>query len=360
MTDPGEYCQTNPDVYVGCYLTFEYNGTNSTGDALVGLPYNVEGHDFNGSTPTANYEGEKLADWSEIGCTFGNAWQTTTERMYLSAYHKRLSGFGPNGSDAIYQLDNNGNVTGVIELDNLLSGTNNAGTDVHDFSTDANGIIFDVPSFEPVGKTSFGDIDISGDMRTLYAMNLFDRKIYAFDVSSGNTSSVTLLNTPGSMTNFGWTTPDPCGTSEHRPFGLAWHAGKLWLGMVCEDASNAYVYSLDVSGTTFDLEITVPLDYSREQVFSLISPPDTEWFPWADNINTVPYKGGEEITRPQPMLSDLEFDPVDGAMILGFRDRWGDQTGSGYSRSTRYNYPDHPRRCRREICCECVITAELG
>ncbi|MFK7932839.1 MAG: SdrD B-like domain-containing protein, partial [Saprospiraceae bacterium] len=298
----------------------------------VSIPYNADGHDFTGEMPTAGYQGTKLTDWSAIGATYGSAWQTTTERIYLSAYHKRLAGFGPNGIDAIYQLDRNGAIQGVIELDNFLTGTNTAGTDVHDFSANGGGVIFDANSYPEVGITSFGDIEISADMNTLYVMNLFDRKIYAFDVSTGNVASVSLLNTPGSTTTFGWSLPDPCGASEYRPFGLAWHEGKLWVGMVCEDATNAYVYSLDVAGTSFNLEVTVPMTYTREYIFSEAVPQNTVWEAWDNDIATVPYSinsagANEEITYPQPMLTDIEFDPADGSMLLGFRDRWGDQMG---------------------------------
>ncbi|MEZ4617042.1 MAG: hypothetical protein R2867_16260 [Caldilineaceae bacterium] len=100
------------------------------------LPYSADGHHFTAATHPARtaafgYRYEYLGTGR---CRLVIAWQRTTARVYAAAFHKRYSGFGSSGPDAIYQLDLNGTVTGVIELDTLLGIANSAGTDAHNFT----------------------------------------------------------------------------------------------------------------------------------------------------------------------------------------------------------------------------------
>lgn len=326
VQNPADYCQENPDVAISCFVMGEYDGPNKNLEAVVAFPYDATGNRMNDTS--------KLTAWDDIGAVYGAAWNAKTEHLYFSSYHKRYVGFGPNGPDAIYQLNRNGNVLGAIELDALLSGTNTAGTNRHNLtSVGANGEINDDNAYAYVGRTAFGDLEMADDMETLYVVNLHDRKIYAFNVADGNVNNATLLNTPGAGgNNYGWATPDECGSVAHRPFGLAWHEGKLWVGSVCESngsggPGNAYVHSLDPSGTTFNLETMLSLNFDREDVFQSGS---DDWNAWSNNVTTVNARRNTsgDTSYPQPMLTDIEFDPADGAMILGFRDRWGDQTGN--------------------------------
>ncbi len=323
LNDPVHYCQPNPLVVTPCFAVGQ-STTVANAMALVALPYEASGHNFTATNPvtkTATYQGVSKATFGQIGATYGVAWQRTTGRIYAGAFHKRYSGFGPKGPDAIYQLDKNGNLTGVIELDTLLATTNSAGVDVHDF-TPVSGIVYDIGaanvSFDGPGKRSLGDLEISSDMSTLYVINLFDRKIYAINVASGNTATAAILKS--------WNTPDATGAGRHRPFALAWHNGKLWVGSVDQNASKAYVHSLDPTGSSFVLESTIPLNYARQVVKNNVA---GTWNSWASDASTLAYLGvaqnANEIGYPQPMLTDLEFEGED--LILGFRDRFGDQSG---------------------------------
>ncbi len=330
--DPIDYCQTNPQVAVTKFFDSQYNGAAAARSALLRLPYNASGHDFtttNPVAPTAAFQGVDLTRLDQLGAIYGVAWQRTTNRIYLGAYHKRYSGFGPNGPDAIYQTNAAGTVTGVIELDTLLGIANSAGSDAHDFVA-ASGVVYDIgsgnASYDGVGKRSLGDLEFSSDMSTLYVVNLFDRKIYAINVSSGNTAAATLTNS--------WNAPDATGANRHRPFALAWSEGKLWVGSVDDNGANAYVHALDPAGTTFTLKLTVPLNYTRQNwIDSLTVSRPATWRGWAANPTTLAYAtDGTEIAYPQPMLTDLEF--THDGMILGFRDRMGDQGGAD-----KYFYP---------------------
>ena len=327
VANPGDYCQSNPPIGVTCFGEGPFNGGNSNDIALVRLPYSADGHDFNGTTKTATHQGTNLLTVGQIGAIYGIAWQRHRQRMYLGAFHKRFAGFGPAGPDAIYQVDLNGNVTGTLELDALTGTTNVAGGNVHDFTTMINGEPMDLGTnnavFAGVGKRSLGDLDISDDGSTLYVVNLFNRRIYALNIASGVAAQTTLVNS--------WAAPDPTGAQRHRPFALKFYEGQLWLGSVDQNGSNAYVHTLNPTTGAWTLRHTVPLNYTRQQVIG--SAPNgtrnADWRGWEDVPNNVNYVQNDlnEIGYPQPLLSDIEFDGRD--LILGFRDRFGDQSSYG-------------------------------
>jgi len=241
-------CTENPFLIIPCYVEGDYNGSIASEPSIIKVRASAEGHDFLGANHTAEYEADAIADYNSIGTVYGLAWQPNHKVYYAGAFHKRYTSFGPQGPDAIYQLDLNGNVKGHISLDNLIGTNNSAGSDAHDLTTSGNGEVYDLgvgnSSFDGVGKRSLGDIEISDDLSTLYVVNLFDRKIYALDVSSGDVASATIINS--------WDTPDPSGASRHRPFGLAWHSGLLWLGTVDDNGQTGWIHSLDpLTGPVF-------------------------------------------------------------------------------------------------------------
>ncbi|MEM8862470.1 MAG: SdrD B-like domain-containing protein, partial [Chloroflexota bacterium] len=331
VNNPVDYCQSNPLVVTTCFVSGEYNGLNAGETALVSFPYTSTGHHFSGITPTASFLGSTEATIGQIGAVNGIAWQRTTGLLYVGAYQKRFTGYGPGGPDAIYIIDPaTDSVVDTIELDTLLGGVDTAGSDPHDLTTvTANGT--DFASADEVGKISWGDLDISADMNTLYAVNLADRKIYAIDISAGTSAGAAVLQS--------WDTPDACGVSEHRPFALELKDDVLWVGSVCEDISGAHIHSftpnVSTSSPTMNLEITAPLTYTREAVFGGQNTANNRanWLAW-ESFSTItisgestPVTNSEEIWAPQPMLTDIDFD--NESLILGFRDRFGDQSGSG-------------------------------
>lgn len=336
LTDPGKFNnEANPATATTILLNGQFNAATLNGiTSLMRTPYDATGHDFTGTTPTAGFEGVELAEFQETGATYGMAWQSTRDRIYIGAYHKRYSGFGANGPDAIYVFNKAGTTIGTIDLDTLIGTPNSAGTDAHDF-TATGGIVYDIgagnASYDGVGKRSIGDIDMSADQKTLFVVNLFDRRIYALNVASGTPSGATLIKS--------WAAPDATTASRHRPFALAWREGKLWVGSVDQNGTNAYVHSMTpnlgspTGSEPFTLETTVPLNYVRQSYQGSSATDATRvatWRAWSNDPTTITYLSnntGQEIAYPQPILSDIEFDET-GSMILGFRDRFGDQTGS--------------------------------
>ncbi len=304
-----------PVVYKANYL--------STGNTVTAASFGL---------PTGTTQ---LATMAQVGTIYGLASQTSKGKVYAGAYHKRYAGYGPSGPSAIYQIDTagTGSITGVINLSTLTGTANVAGTDVHDFTARAQAgggtTIFDLgpsgvgfTSFSGVGTRSLGDVEISGDENFLYTVNLLTKQIYSIDISTGVAASATLQNT--------WAAPDATTAGRHRPFALKWYRGLLYVGSVDENGTNAYVHSFDptLASPTFNLVLTVPLNYNRQSFIGDANTAATlaNWQAWATNPTLITPLGGNEFGYPQAILSDIQFDALDN-MVLGFRDRWGDQTG---------------------------------
>jgi hypothetical protein len=332
LIDPVKYnTAASPDTLVSQFVSGTHSGAHGTKPGILKVPYTASGHDFSGTTPLTSYQATAFSAFENIGATYALAHQTTRNRLYAAAYHKRHSGFGPGGPDAVYVFDAlTGSLMGTLKLDAITGTPNSAGADVHNF-TPIGGLVYDIgsnanlntESFDGVGKRAFGDMEMSADMKTLYVVNLFDRKIYALDVSSGSPADAQILHS--------WNAPDATGSTRHRPFALAVHEGKLWIGSVDENGSAAYIHSFTPSGAqpVFTLEVTLPLNYPRQAFIGAANNPNrrADWRAWADSpASLTPMTtNANEISWPQPMLTDIEFDGRN--MILGLRDRFGDQAG---------------------------------
>lgn len=332
LIDPVKYnTADSPDTLVTQLISGPHTGTHATKPGILKVPYTASGHDFDGTSPLPTYQATALSAFQNIGATYALAHQSTRNRLYVAAYHKRHSGFGPGGPDALYVLDSvTGSVIGTLKLDAITGTPNSTGADVHNF-TPLGGLVYDIgsnanlntESFDGVGKRAFGDMEMSADMKTLYLVNLFDRKIYALDVSGDSPAEAYLVHS--------WNTPDATGAGRHRPFALAVHEGKLWVGSVDENGSAAYIHQFtpNAAQPVFTLEVTVPLTYPRQAFIGAANNPNrrADWRAWVGSPATLTpmTTNAEEISWPQPMLTDIEFDGRN--MILGLRDRFGDQAG---------------------------------
>ncbi|MCB0125854.1 MAG: hypothetical protein KDE58_26545, partial [Caldilineaceae bacterium] len=312
VNNPVDYSQANPDMITSVYYNGDTNSTAPTG-TLVKFAYNSSG-----ASPTPTM----LATKAQIGSTWGLAYARSTKTIYASAFLKRHVGLGPNGPGAIYAIDINGGTPTLFA--NLASLGANVGTVL---SNNARGLgeptspNNDPTTFDQVGKVGLGDMDISADERTLYVVNLSDKRLYVLNIPAG-----TLANS--------YAIPDPgCTGGDWRPFGLKYRLGSVYVGGVCDAATSqlasdlqATVYKFD--GTSFTNVLSFALDYPKGNTSYRPCPgTDRAWHPW---VATMPCS--ESVLRyPEPILSDIEFD-VDGSMILGFSDRFTHQTGNA-------NYP---------------------
>ncbi|MDX2135321.1 MAG: SdrD B-like domain-containing protein, partial [Saprospiraceae bacterium] len=345
LLPPETYCENDPIVVTPCYITGDplKPGDAATAPVLVAVSYdpNAQTGDNNGNTPVNRY----IANGGEVGTVWGIAHQRSTKKVFSSALLKRHAGWGPGGLGAIYVTDvsnlppvntpTSGLTSLYINLDNYGIITGNEGSLTRDLSGDPSQPSYDTDVFDLVGKWGLGDIDISSDEDSLFAINLFNKSLVTiaignpavFPVPSNNVSEVLIPN------------PNCSNTSDWRPFALKYYKGKLYIGGVCSaqssqntDDLHAVIYEYDFVTQTFTIILEFPIDYSKGIVLNGLSHCE-DWNPWTDDFNDFP-AGGIELCYPQPLLSDIEFD-VYGNMMIAFNDRGGHQIGW-------YNYGTTP------------------
>jgi uncharacterized repeat protein (TIGR01451 family) len=252
-----------------------------------------------------------------VGATWGVAYNRVYGQLYVGAFTKRHVGFGPAGPGGIYAIDP---ATGAIDTLITLA----AGPDPHDT---ANWLV-DLTAWNAVGRTSLGDIDVSDNGRTLYAVNFFTNTIQIINIGVGGRTATL----GGSIA-----APAPCGGA--RLGGLKFYRGRLYYGVTCTTAPlRAFVYT---GGTQV---ASIPLGYDRGQTSDGagatcdVDPRATRcayWRPWVTapennpgTVDDVPLSlaFGQE-HYPQPLLMDIEFD-ADNYMVVGIMDRYGHQAGN--------------------------------
>ncbi|MCE7938310.1 hypothetical protein DCC79_12930 [bacterium] len=300
LADVEAACATeNPFLVTACYPLPEGAGTSPAVDpgALVVLR----------DSPT-DAQHFRLVRAGEIGAVWGLAYSRPEHAVYAAAFHKRQVAFGPGGPGAIYRVDLD---AGMVSL---FATVPDAGADQH--SPQVRGA--DNSAARWAGKTSLGDIDLNDAATELYVMNLFDRRIYRFAVPGG-----ALL---GSFAHGAAAEP---WAADARPFGLAFHAGRVFHGVVNSAATSdlgsdleAVVFASAPDGRDMARVAALDLDEPRGSM-RLIGRNITSlrWRPWTDLPNVNDFAA--HAVYPMPILADLELDAADN-LILGFRDRLPD------------------------------------
>ena len=191
----------------------------------------------------------------------------------------------------------------------------------------------DPSAFTAVGRMSFGGVDMSEDDKTLYFINLKDRKLYGLfvDVPATVPTSATALSS--------WAIPNPgCSNGDFRPWALKMYHGKLYVGVICSAETSqlqsdlkATVYRFDpqAANPVFEEVLAFPLDFRRGPIDKTGTCINTDhWLPWIDTWPTPCGTGPTPtfVIYPQPILADLEFDD-DGSMMIGFLGRFGHMAG---------------------------------
>lgn len=338
---PADYCQ---DIRKGirivtpCYVNGNSNATSdngtlvdpanqaATGASIVGFPYEAKGT----AGPT-NFPPAYLATAGQTGAVWGLAYQRSTKKIFSVAALKRHTSYGPLGPGGIYQTDMTTNTTTSF-LDVSTIGIN-VGADSH------SGLLANklLPSADPgpmqdVGKKSFGGTDMSEDDRTLYFVNLNDRKVYGVFLDSP-------ARTPGPTDVKSWAIPNPgCSSGDFRPWALKVYRGKVYVGVVCSAETSqeqadlsATIYRFDPAqaNPTFEVVLSFPLDFRRGPADNTADCAQYDhWLPWTDKFPTPCGNGANSffVMYPQPMLVDMEFD-ADGSLYMGFLDRFGSMSG---------------------------------
>ncbi|MDX1911977.1 MAG: SdrD B-like domain-containing protein, partial [Saprospiraceae bacterium] len=363
---PGQWVQNNnPDVYLPCYAfgnPFAPGNNVANDPAFITYKFLDNGvpAPHNGGTPgvpTPNL----LSTVAEVGSLYGVAFSRPAQKIFSSAVIRRHCGLGPLGPGGIYLVDPNepgaDKTTDFLDLDAIgihtwnhseVAYPPNPGNNTSpvtgyvgsNFERNLPGDRFqpstDYAAGDQVGKVSIGDIDISDDGRYLYVMNLWDRKVYEIDlVDPRNPQAPTLANVATRVRS--WDVPDP-GTSaaqgEHRPWGLKYYRGKLYVGLVLSGQNLAgnvvspiingngsdirgYVYEFDPITENFSVPLlNFSFSYGRER----------PWIPWGYSTlsGLSRYFSGTEREVAEPIIADIEFDD-EGNMLIGLMDRKGHQ-----------------------------------
>ena len=353
------------DLITVCYV----EGIGGPGTSAIVI------HNYNDSgeapyTPLVNVQ--------EIGTVNGLAYHRESSTLFAGSFYKRHSALlgtidrivdgdaSASSNDAngvaytsvIYSIDNAGNVVEFARLDDVVDPRGevtsedivgywqrDAGAD--GTTAQANAI------FDAVGKTGLGDVELSEDGLTLWAVNLNDNNLYQLPVGGNSDPLNPTPPSAGEINNHDIITQiinngDDLGVNPQqnvRPFALSTRDGLVYIGMVntaqfdaagvegnlTADDLRAFVYAFDPNNPSAApvQVLDIPLNYERDQVINNGSTSESaNWNPWVGEWPDPDTFFAGEVAYAQPILSDIEFDP-DGNMILGFRDRWGDQIGSG-------------------------------
>jgi hypothetical protein len=324
-------------------------GTAGTNNNLYIFPYSMRDA---GNTTFDDGGVTRRRPNSELGSVFGMAFQKPTRTLFMAAYLKRHIGFGPNGIGAIYK--STVDATGVPAAPALLVNVNaigiNVGTDPRTVALPAasNTRNADVGVFSEVGKRGIGGIDVSEDGKDLYIVNMFEKKLHRINIGAPLKTSFTAADVTT------WTITDPATAGlTWRPMACKTANGKVYVGgvVIKETSTNhnlavdtvgarGIVYEFDPATGSFTEVLHYGLNYRRGFSNGDYRYPfkSNWWCGWQNNGNggaadplQSDYNAGNGaftggIYYPQPMMSDIEFD-VDGSMILGIRDRFGDQMG---------------------------------
>ncbi len=340
MNFPSDYCQRGGvNIVTPCYVNGNSNKTTTedsspidpANQAAAGVSVVSFAYEATGVTSPANFPLTYLATAAQTGAVWGLAYQRSTKKLFSAATLKRHTSYGPLGPGGIYQTDMTTNVT--TSFLNVGDIGINVGTDSHS-GLPGNKLL---PSADPgpmqtVGKESFGGIDMSEDDRTLYFVNLNERKVYSVFVDVP-------ARTPTAADVQSWDIPDPgCSNGDFRPWALKVYRGKIYLGVVCsaetsqkrEDLS-ATIYRFDPTQTNpvFETVLAFPLDFRRGPADNTANCIQYDhWLPWTDTFPAPCGNGAGSffVMHPQPMLVDMEFDH-EGSLMIGFLDRFGNMGG---------------------------------
>lgn len=338
---PSQFCQNNPLLAVACSHFAEHTGAHA-GDAAIRLVSDGTADQTlpPGLGPNQLLPGELVgATFGQVGAIFGTAHPQGSNWLYTAAYAKRHAGWGPGGPGAIYRTDvaqaTGGTPNAEVFFDVNALPSQPAGT----ATRGTGGWIRDGDAFDIAGTRSLGNLVSDPDGRALYTVGLASRELIRIPIpGDGSRPALADVET--------YAIPhDACAVpADARPMAVGFHPdGTLYVGGVCSMASrgdpmpqpataelSVYVRAFDPATETFAPApvLDVPLDADRLCTNSGgVWPDDTlcsgsaDWHPWTSARDAA----AGNYYYAQPMLSDI--DVHDGDLILGIRDRAGDQAG---------------------------------
>lgn len=369
---PGDFCGSDPTLTVPCQrAVVETNGsrTPATASALYGIPYNASG-----DSPAVTTE----ATTGQVGSIWGNQLYRApdgTQWDFTSALFKSYSALGPAGLGGVYVTRLTTPRTPNASTFTTIPDTGTDPRPTEDPASTSYNWFHDPAAYSEVYRIGLGDMQLSRDSKTLYVVNLHDKKLYAVPIRPSASGAPTAgtpvamplpLGLPGTLPGTGkgllsgLLGTGRCPAGDLSPFGLGQFGSTLYVTLTCTGPSvsslRGYVYAMKESTRSFSASpvFEFPLDFPRGCVLlsgdagggacaaktaypaRSAGGPDASaaWNPWvtgtADFTNPA-YRfapGTDGITYPQPELSQVAFQ-ANGDMEIGVKDRNGDQTGIG-------------------------------
>lgn len=331
LSQPQQYCQENPRFAVPNFVNGNPMDAATTYTKISGEVRALVEYDYNAVGTNSPYT--LLAKNSNIGPTWGTAFQRSSNKLFVSAFQKRHAAFGPGGSGAIYMIDRSAlpSISASLFVD-LNSLGINTGLDPHTGITgDAEAPTHDDASFAQVGKISLGDMAISEDEKMLWVMNLSDRTLYSIQIGLP-------AHSPTAADVTAYPIPNPgCSNNDYVAFAVSVHDGHVYVGANCtaetsQQASDLQAYVMRLDGgsfsTVFQLGLAYTKGYGIHPAYGPLPSAGTQWQPWARDITDLfqTFPAFAFVEYPQPIVSNIEFDN-DGSIVLNIMDRSGHQFG---------------------------------
>jgi len=332
---PGDYSTPDPVLVIPLHKGF-LNATGTPGDLVAGDAPTLVAVDYSTTgVPTLGGGASNQRPQATLAQT-GTVWGVAslgTDWVFSAALFKRHAPVGPGGLGQIYltEIDSGApNADAFVTIPNAGTNPRGAGD-----TTPGYDWFHDVPAWTQVHKVGLGDIDLSADRSTLYAVNLNDRRMYAVPVTPGATaadpptagspSAIAMpLDLPGASAG--------CAQDQVRPFGLEADASGVWATLTCTGPARAdlrgYLYRYDENAGTWGSapELEFGLGFDRGRTVSGAPANNANWDPWDDLFDGIIGNRQRVYSDPQPLLADLVFDS-NGDMVIGIKDHTGDRVG---------------------------------
>jgi uncharacterized repeat protein (TIGR01451 family) len=285
-----------------------------------------------------------------LGSTYGLAYDDGSvsgiRRLFVAAYLKRSVSLSLVGLGAIWEYRF---ATGAWSLAAIVPNVGNDGRSTLD--------ITDTGMIEQVGKVGLGDLEVSPDGRTLYAMNLNTRSIARYNISNS-----TLVALPDLTINLGVISSSTAVQADLRPFAIGFspiydptgaRRPTMVVGVIdtAERSSDtqgvtpdwiyptAYVMAYNENIATgvggWVISLAQSLRFAgfqhREDGTTYFPIPrnpaqTSTWNPWMPiaiaRASVIKTQG---VRFPEPLLTDIAYTQDGQTMYVGLRDRTGDQ-----------------------------------
>lgn len=371
ISRPGDYCQDNPQIVTCLQPSSDQMDTSPGEPGVLASPAAMShAQKFGTGGQVSDAQSEELATglttvnkMTSIGATFGVG-ADRSGNAFLGTYVKRHSPYGPGGAkNVIYRVNvATGATSTFVDLGGSLPAHSPwvpPSTTYAKYSVDGLRAVVDPtsPDYDPthpaysdvynqVGRAGLGDVDVTADGSTLFAVEMTEADPKLWTVPIQGTGDAVTAGTPTSLSLVkpaSFNGVDCVGT--WHPMGLGVRGTQVLLGGVCggdetkpvddptlgsagRTQAAAFVLERNAAGTGFTTIAAVSLAYDKAQSYeaNAIGTWSTDrtglWHNWYDG-RPANYQGSYQ-GFPKPMLANVEI-MDNGDLTLAFRDRFHDQ-----------------------------------